>query len=121
MSLSEIGELFGQCLLQIYLVMIKTESYNVSGGKHSARTQDFQEECVNYLVEVMDDDKDITPDDPMRHTFSVFLSRNDYVPSVWHSFTHSGMDRYDWFLRVVLVSKGEYLIQRNFPVVIVES
>ncbi|GHV08997.1 hypothetical protein AGMMS50229_18300 [Campylobacterota bacterium] len=110
---------FQQCHLEFFTVMIKTESYNVQGGRHSS-TQEFREECANYIVEVMEEDSDITPDNPMRHTFSVFLSRE--LCSVRMAYIHSGIDRYDWFLRVVLASAKEgYLVQRNFPLVIDEQ
>ena len=101
---------FKNCHLEFYLVLTKTEAYHKS---HESRI-----ECANYLVEVMTEAGDITPDNPMRHEFTTVLSPEDYVPSVWHSFVHSGSDRYDWVLRVRLISDAELLVCRNFPVVL---
>lgn len=110
---------FENCHLQFYFVMIKTESFQVNGGRNS-HTREERRECANWIVEIMEENRDITPDEPLRYEFSVLLDPDDYVPTVWYSYPH-GSIHYDWILRVLLASADfEILIQREYPVILVD-
>ena len=91
----------------------------MQNGKGST-VQEYRQECVNYLVEVMEDDVDIRPESPLRHKFTVTLDAEDYVPSVWYKYSFSNQDKFDWVLRVILISNEDVLVEREFPLVMVE-
>lgn len=107
------------CHLECYMVMIKTESQNVQSGRGSTVVENSRE-CVNYLVDVMEDDTDIRPGLPMRHKFSVSLDPDDYVASTWYSYSFAAKDQFDWVLRVILISGNNVLVEREFPIVLVD-
>jgi len=110
---------YPNCHLEFYMVMIKTECREVGSGKRST-VEEYRQECVNYLVEVMEDDADIRPESPLRHKFTVTLDAEDYVPSVWYKYSFSNHDKFDWVLRVILISNEDVLVEREFPLVMVE-
>ena len=98
------------------MVMIKTECREI---KASSWLED-RRECANYLVEVMEDDADIRPESPLRYKFTMTLDAEDYVPSVWYKYSFSNHDKFDWVLRVILISNEDVLVEREFPLVMVE-
>jgi len=119
---------YPNCHLECYMIMIKTERYQVQSGKSSS-TQEFQKEIAKYLVEDMKDSVDITRDSPLKHEFTLSLKPDDYVPSVWFCFSPSEVQQFDWVLQVLLISDDidflektgdNVLIQREFPLVLVE-
>jgi hypothetical protein len=107
---------YPNCHLEFYMVMIKTECREI---KASSWLED-RRECANYLVEVMEDDADIRPESPLRYKFTMTLDAEDYVPSVWYKYSFSNHDKFDWVLRVILISNEDVLVEREFPLVMVE-
>jgi hypothetical protein len=109
---------YSNCRLEFSVVMHKMEHHQVS-NKKSTDTRTRNRECARNVIEVLDG-IEIRPESPLRHKLTLLLAPEDYVPSVWYKYSPADMDRFDWALRVILTSGDKVLVEREFPLVLVE-